>query len=1000
MIRKILFILLTCVIGPSLFAEKIVLAKDGKPCATIVLPARPDPKLTAAAADLQSYVRRICGVDLPIVKTGKKVAGCGLYIGENELTAPEDRLPDSADPDTIVRNVRSGNVFFHARTVTAISWSVYTMIQEVLGVRWFAPGPDWEYVPESAEKGTLEIEVKGKIFTPSISPRTWAGYYTTPLTRQWCGRQRLMTNEIRRKAGFGNNIFRIFPPEKYAKTHPEYYPLINGKRFIPGPKMKKWRPCESNPEVQKIVADYIRNYFNRNPYADSFSLGLDDVFHLCQCENCRAMDHSADDLNNVSYSSRHYKFVNLIAEEIAKTHPRHFVGTLIYSPTRRPPEDVPKMEDNVCAYITQNAARWHDPEIRKDDMALTEEWSKRIKHLSRYEYIGLSCVTPRYYPHLLDEALRFDLKHRFIGMYQEVNPVLPTAAPMVWALAELQWDAGRSMDSLLDEFMTKMYGESAPEMKEYFGFLEKCWNRNGLKTWVFNDLKVQASVMTVAELHEAERILERALKIAVDPMVKKRIQVTKDALAFGGFVIEEFDLCKPWQGARAANREEAHRILEAARKLASTASRREKFWTAAMTADNILGETLRALLDRNNICIGQICNIEYDLLKPAVEAMFFLRKNDPEEFRKQIGQFKTAGESNFVQTVLGALSPADEKSGNYLPNGNFERLNRNGVPAGWDTWGYMPSAFTAEKNGGRNGSHAGRHNRNVSSCYLYYQKVKPGEIYYAEAWYKGTGGFGTLAFEFQTPKGKYHGPELAPKVSVPVTADWQCLRISAKIPAGVTRLQLAVTGNFIPKGGYFILVDDAVLQRIFTEEDRKEKDDFVHAASPEEKNPPPVPEGKNLLRNSGFETVSAEETRIPGWYTYSPNGARFTTASNDGRKKTRAFKICGHGSIIQFRKVTPGEKYYAEAWFRGSFKADAVIQIRYKQRGAWIKDHTLETEVIRPVSWQWRKISAVVTVPPGAAEMHVMLGARRVRPGEFVLIDDAVVKKFSSAKIK
>ena len=24
------------------------------------------------------------------------------------------------------------------------------------------------------------------------------------------------------------------------------------------------------------------------------------------------------------------------------------------------------MEDNVCAYITQNAARWHDPEIRKE----------------------------------------------------------------------------------------------------------------------------------------------------------------------------------------------------------------------------------------------------------------------------------------------------------------------------------------------------------------------------------------------------------------------------------------------------------------------------------------------------------------------------------------------------------------------------------------------------------------------------------------------------------
>ena len=995
MFKKIVLLLTAAILALPLMAEKVTLAKDSKPQATIVLPEQPHAKLVAAANDLQSYVKQICGVTLPIVRTDKKVDGCGIYIWHNELSTAEDKLSSAHDPDTIVKTVRNGNIFLNGYTITAASWAVYTMLQEDLGVRWFAPGKDWEYVPKAPQAGTLVIDVKSKTFKPTISPRTWPGHFNTPELRKWCTRQRVMVNEIRNKAAFANNIFRIFPPEKYAKTHPEYYPLINGERYIPKANETKWRPCESNPEVQKVVVEYIRNYFDKAPLTNSFSLGLDDVFHLCQCDNCKAMDSSPDDMKNVSYSSRHYKFINIIAKEVAKTHPDRFVGTLIYNPTLQPPVDVPKMEDNVCAYITQDASLWKDPAQRKKAMDLTAEWAKRVKYLSRYEYIGLSCVTPRYYPHLLDEALRFDLKHNFIGMYQEVCTVLPIHAPMVWALAELEWDASRSMDSLLDEFMTRMYGESAAEMKDFFNFLEKCWMNNKLATWVFNDLKAQAVVMTVEELRAAHKILERAMAKATDPMTRKRIQTTDDGLRYGGFVIEEFNICKNYINHKVSGKADAVKIANDAVAFAKLAGEREKFWAKSMKEDSPLGESLRGLSARQNLCTGQISKIEHDLLSVVVDAMEYLRKNDPAEFAGKVKALEALKGSNFVQTLLAALAPGEAKSANLLINGNFEKLDKKGVPIGWTTWGYMPATFQAELKGGRNGSHAGRHNRNVGVSYMHYRNVKAGEVYYGEVWYKGSGkGNATLSFRFLTDKGWYPHTDLEPRVSAPATGEWQLLRVSCIVPPGAKRMQFSVSGNQIPVGHY-VLVDDAVLQKMLSAEDLKKKEAFRNAPAVEEKNAIAVPAGSNVLRNGGFEAKSADGVRAPGWYTSgAPNGGLHKIVSNMGRNNSAAAMTYSvYGSVIQCFRVKPGEKYYAEAYFRGSAPAKAVMQIRYKKGGAWFTDRSKEFEKVQPVTWQWQRIQAVVTVPEGATEVHLMLCGRNIQPGEYMLFDDAVMKK-------
>jgi len=998
MIKKFTLLLIAALTALPLLAEKIVLAEKSQAKASIVLPVKPNRKLVLAAEDLQLYIKKICGVELPIVNSNKLIGSPAFYIGNAFLLPAADRPTAKTHPDAYTIKVDKGNVFIYGRTVTSSSWGVYSLLQETFGVRWFAPTEDWEYVPKSATPGSLTVDIKDKKYTPSISPRLWAGHSYTPALDEWCSRQRVKSNEIRVKGSFANNIYRVFPPQKYAKDHPEYYPLVNGKRYIPAPGEVKWRPCESNPEVQKVLIEYIRNYFDKNPAADSFSLGLDDVFHICRCDNCVAMDNQPDDVYKNRFSSRHYKFVNIIAREVAKTHPDRFIGTLIYSPTLQPPVDVAKMEPNTFGFITQNCAMWKNPQIKARDKALTAEWAKRIPYLSRYEYIGLVCITPRYYPHLLDEAFRYDLKHNFQGMYQEVCTFLPLTAPMVWALSEMQWDASKNIDDLLNEYMQKVYGDAAAEMTEFYNFIEKCWLTSPAGKWIYNDLAAQAQVMTVQQLHKAYDMLDKAYQKPQNPLIAKRIRHTADSLRYGGLLIEEYDLAEQASKFKAATEQDAVKVVDMAIKFAQLASEREEFWAASLKADSIFGESLRGQSKRGNmVAIGQISTIEGVMADAVIDVLNDLQKKQPELFKKQLARLQQAAPCAFRNTVIAATLPADRKSANLLPNASFEKAKPNGEPLHWTAWGAVPDKFPIAKKQGRNNSNAARVNYNVGVAYLHLRPVKPGEKFYAEVWVKGQGnGKGTVQFRFKTKDGKWHpNREEEPRINSDFNGEWKRLRLYCEVPQGAAMMQFSVGGYRIAENSY-VLLDDAVLQKIYSDKELADREKFRNAPAPAKPQSLPVPDGNNLLRNAGFEQASPDGNQAVNWYNSgAPFGGQFKVVPGEGRNRSNAAMVYStHGSFIQFIRVKPGEKYYVSGWIRASNQAKLYLMIRYKMKnGKWIELKDKEYKVSADSSYAWQQLQGSVTVPPEAVQMHIMLGANFIKDGEFILIDDAVVKK-------
>jgi len=167
-VRALAIVPLICLTVVTAFAGPVVLAKAGKPAATIVIPKEANSREILAARELRHYVEAICGVELPLNEDAKKVAGTGFYIGGCEPTTEADFPAEDLNPETYAIRVREGSVFFTGRHPTPTYFAVISFIEDALGVRWFAPGEEWEHVPD----GQAAEEV---VKVPDTSPRVWSG---------------------------------------------------------------------------------------------------------------------------------------------------------------------------------------------------------------------------------------------------------------------------------------------------------------------------------------------------------------------------------------------------------------------------------------------------------------------------------------------------------------------------------------------------------------------------------------------------------------------------------------------------------------------------------------------------------------------------------------------------------------------------------------------------------------------------------------------------------
>jgi hypothetical protein len=831
--QKVLIALAVAGFASLVNAAPLTLVKNGQPNATIVLQADAPAPMQAAAADLQKYLQKISGTQLPLQTDGKDVPGITLNIGKTSTVKDSD-LPDSKlNPETYAITQRGDDVYFEGNYPSPTAFAVYSFLQDQLGVRWFAPGDDWEYVPQQKDKSTFTVNVKNVVSVPGTSPRIWSGHEWTQDWKNWELRNKVVVSEKVLHRNFQNTMYKIFPPSKYGKTHPEYYPLINGKRYIPASDGEAlWWPATGDPDVQRITAEYIHQWFKDHPDQDSFSLGMDDIAYMSDDPLTNAMDSSPDDYKKRNFSSRYYKFINIIAKQVKKTDPDKYIGTLIYSIVKNPPVDVPKMEDNVFGYIAFGSpAQWFQEDEKKQWLDNTYEWAKRVKHLSRYDYFGLGTYAPRVFPHNMAKMMEIDQSLGFEGSYVEMYTFLPQTAPMIWAFAQKQWNPKLKIDDLLGEFYTKMYGPAAPTMQKYFDLMEESWNtpRFG-HGWVHKDIIHQAASISPEAVDEGMKLLNSAFNQAKSPVEKRRIDVTRGGLQFAGYVIKEFAMAHQIATTPIDNAADAERALDRVKQFAALMKDRETFWPEAFKRQDLLGENLRGLKG-----IGYLQTDTAPVDNPAIPGLFQLvrwyGKNQPDKAAALSQQIIDAfPEGDIRKSISAWILVQRHHPTSLLKNGDFDNAPQNneaavqkdwsaeGVPAGWSTWshaGRMKFLKATGRSG--NGFHL-QSNVDGSDHGVVLQKVEldPTKTYLGVAWVKLSDPLRalkvTLSFNFYTDKGWFTGEGAKIMSGVSPSTQWQQVVITAKVPKGATSM-IYMLGT----DGADAVFDDAALYEVPTE---------------------------------------------------------------------------------------------------------------------------------------------------------------------------------------
>lgn len=475
--------------------ETMTLVRDGKACFRIVTVDRPSRELQQGLDDLVRFTRESTGAKAETVPESKFDPAAGgatisLHVGLTDYV--KKRNPDLPRPygflihfvddqNIVIAGVRAEGADFN--TLDGIS----CFLETFLGVRFLMPGELGTHVP--CHEGDWVVPRRDIRHIPDCFVRKLAGVHGQaygPKERvqqagsfAWALRSGVTPGAF---LNLNHNVGNLIDPTQYAKTHPEYFPLIDGRRRIPPeiPGNSKWRlinwePCYTADGIAEETARNIIEYFDRNPDSYSCSLSVNDSGNICQCDRCRAMNRN---LPAGSESQSYYEWVAKVTELVKQKYPDRYFGLLNYWVTKEMPENV-KLDRHVVPIVCEDLKFYVAPELDAKLEARLAQWDRIASTIGWWDYgFEGDYMVPAFYAHYLAAKLK-QLYHRHnLRVYtDELHPGRYWKnAPQTYMVLKLLRDIDRDPDELLDEWYDLAVGkEAAPYLKQYFAIWEKFW---------------------------------------------------------------------------------------------------------------------------------------------------------------------------------------------------------------------------------------------------------------------------------------------------------------------------------------------------------------------------------------------------------------------------------------------------------------------------------------------------------------------------------------------
>ena len=432
----------------------------GKPQGGILLPDRPTPQETNAAAQLQHWLRQITGATLPI-NTGK-ARGSRIAI----------RTDRSLGDEGYAIAVSRGQIVLSGGKTRGVLNAVYALLEEDLGCRFYAN--DSIRLPHT---NTLVIAPVARGYVPRLKIRD--PFDRCAFGPVWSLRNRANAPDAAVPEELGGHVdydgmfvhtaAQILPPDKYFKEHPDYFAQqADGTRTTA-------QLCATHPEVVKIATDYVRKVLKDNPHTEILSVSKNDVQLSCLCERCKKLrDAEGSDMANQLF------LVNQVAGAIEQEHPDVVIDTLAYLETIQVPKTVRPRKNVAIRLCNDSVGAWSRPftPAEQCDVAkLASAWGAVHNRIYIWDYnVNFShYLAPMPNLDVMAANIRFWIRNNAEGVMLQGGYQGPAERDQMkcWVTAKLLWNPSWDEKALARDFIQGHYGKAAPAMEEYEALLEK-----------------------------------------------------------------------------------------------------------------------------------------------------------------------------------------------------------------------------------------------------------------------------------------------------------------------------------------------------------------------------------------------------------------------------------------------------------------------------------------------------------------------------------------------
>jgi len=550
---------------------KQILIRGEKPKYTIVIPTIPAPVEETAAQELQNYLKKALGTELPVCKE-EAFAGKAFYIGHTQYAKTAGVFGKSEENWIIQLHednvILTGGVRENDR---GILYAVYHFLEDVVGIRWWSV---WEeYVPELTELSLEENFCREG--TPFFEHRKVLGfrhmedfYYDARTRGNVVGDDGLeggVYHPCIKKLGgakpFGrphhvHTIDKYFPPEEYFAQHPEWFALYSGVR-VPWSHF-----CLSSESLAEALTERLLAYIEEDKalsaktgaaLPDFYDISFPDQMEgFCQCDACR----KAVEVSGVSGLA--LKFVNKIARVVAEKHPDVTLETPAYAVYIEPPKDDTVPEKNVMIRLANVYVDMIHKTREKGNLQhyrLLKAWSEICKQSGSkfqvWEYMfNIMVDMPLPVVRRLGDVFRTYADYVVSGMFVEnERPSTDMWDLLQYVLVHLCEDPYADTDWLIDDFITKYYGPAAEYIAAYLKELFRCAEEHQNVSAICNVESAQFSFLDYKAVKKGMSLLDKAAQaVAEDPVLGPRVRYVQTLLG-SALLVKYFDLKKTAEAA-------------------------------------------------------------------------------------------------------------------------------------------------------------------------------------------------------------------------------------------------------------------------------------------------------------------------------------------------------------------------------------------------------------------------------------------------------------------